>query len=170
MSLGTQVQWNNAEFEQQCGGGTTITAALRPTRMNEARLAESRMYDSTPVGLRLRRALTVLNANRIRQLQQLTFPNGKWKGFNELSLPAWEKRWSAQDYQAICKVLEESLLEQKRRWAESEGGVGQQALQFKRAGGESQAPNSNIVRRVQQAAIAEGGGTPRVVSDKFRCL
>ena len=53
--LGTKVSWHHKGIHQQpTTTERTITAALREVRTDERRMAESRMADSTPLGLRLR--------------------------------------------------------------------------------------------------------------------
>ena len=114
------------------------------------------MCDSTPVGLRLRRAVKVLNRHQVHMLQDLTLPDGAWKQFVDLPIPKWEQRWSVSDYTALCTALARAALQPMRAQTASRGG--QQLLCPIRMG--------PLLRHHTLGGVQLGKA--RVVSDKHR--
>ena len=161
--LGTKVTWRHEDIHQQSTtvGQSLITTTLRQgkSRSNHALLAESAMWDSTPLALRLRRALKVLNRHKVLLLRTLTLPNGKWKPFRDLPVPKEESGWSNKDYEAVCGELSKTCPEAARVWRDSELKQGQQVLQLVKV--------STLL--LHNSLVAPGTiGSSRVMSEKFR--
>lgn len=156
--LGTQVLWQHTSIQQQSttSGNKTLMSETRAAREDTAAMAESSMWDRTPVGLRLCRALKVLTHHCLFTVRSITLPNGRWMPFGDLPLPRWEKGWSRQDYHALCTSITATLPLGERVWSEDMCKQGQQTLVGEMAGH----------RKLQQIAQVEA--TPhRVVADKF---
>lgn len=126
--LGTKVFWQHPSIVQQetVAGRPSISAVLRQSkvRSNEALLADSVMCDATPIGLRIRRAMKVLNRHQVHGLHDLALPDGGWKAFRDLSIPRHETGWVKADYAALCDALGTAMpqLERARVAAASRGG------------------------------------------------
>jgi hypothetical protein len=136
-----------------------LAAATHAVRGNDGVLAESVMWDKTPLGLRLRRALKVLCKHGQRTVRDITLPNGKWLDFKDLSIPRSAQGWSRQDYAALCNTIGATRPESQRKWDAKEQGRGQTTLMPVQ-----QAP------AVKLTDVAQGGQTfrPRSIVDKFR--
>ena len=94
--LGTRVSWKHHAIQQEHipAGTISLAAATHAVRGNDGVLAESVMWDKTPLGLRLRRALKVLCKHGQRTVRDITLPNGKWLDFKDLSIPRSAQGWS----------------------------------------------------------------------------
>lgn len=86
------------------------------------------MNDSTPLGLRLQRALKVLFRHQIREVRQLTLPNGQWLPFSDLKVPATEQGWGSDDYHAVCSAMDKEHSQAERHQMHDSCHWGQQQL------------------------------------------
>ena len=101
--LGATVRWINPAAPSN---QLLLTTATRKARADVRVLEESRANDVTPLALRLQRALKVLLAHNVREVRQLTLPDGRWKAFLDVPVPATDKRWSVAEYYAVCRAMD----------------------------------------------------------------
>ena len=139
----------------------TLAAATRAVRADERAMADSRMNDATPVELRLRRALKVLHRHKVTAITRLVLPDGQWVPFADVPVPKWESRWSALDYQALCRAIDQQYGRDARARMKLELLDGQQQL--------------NVIRLTREQAVAQASNPSsqrhipsRVVADRFQ--
>ena len=128
--LGTKVSWKHISINQASSHTDTQTLmqATRKARTDDSAMAESRMWDATPIELRIRRALKVLTRHEVIHVRALTLSSGRWIPFRDLPIPKQETGWSEQDYQTLCRIIDASTPMQERKWPDNVPLTGQQTL------------------------------------------